>query len=252
MSEELVRLSKQGAVGVITVDNPPVNALSPGVPEGILNGVQTFNADADVKAIVLIGAGGKFIAGADIRFFGKERAKLPMRPQDALEQSEKPVVAAIAGFALGGGYEMALGCHYRVALASARVGLPEITLGLLPGGGGTQRLPRLIGPAKALDLIVAGRHVPAPEAKDARHDRRGVRRQRRPAGRSGEIRREQVADVRPIPRIRDMSDKLAEGNAGAVRGEAQGDRAPRPQPGSALYLHRCGRDGLQDRRSTRA
>ena len=164
MSEDLVRLSKQGAIGIITVDNPPVNALSPGVPEGILNGVQTFNADASVKAIVLFGAKGKFIAGADIRFFGKERAKLPMRPQDALEQSDKPVIAAIAGFALGGGYEMALGCHYRVALASAKVGLPEITLGLLPGGGGTQRLPRLIGPAKALDLIVAGRHVPAPEA----------------------------------------------------------------------------------------
>ncbi|HKK31648.1 MAG TPA: enoyl-CoA hydratase/isomerase family protein, partial [Alphaproteobacteria bacterium] len=100
MSEDLVRLSKVGAVGTITVDNPPVNALSPGVPEGILDGVQTFNADESVKAIVLIGAGGKFIAGADIRFFGKERAKLPIRPQDALEQSEKPVVAAIAGFAL--------------------------------------------------------------------------------------------------------------------------------------------------------
>ena len=97
MSEELVRLSKEGAVGVITVDNPPVNALSPGVPEGILNGVQTFNADDSVNAIVLIGAGGKFIAGADIRFFGKERAKLPMRPQVALEQSRERGVAEPAG-----------------------------------------------------------------------------------------------------------------------------------------------------------
>ncbi len=210
MSEELVRLSKEGAVGVITVDNPPVNALSPGVSEGILNGVQTFNADSSVKAIVLIGAKGKFIAGADIRFFGKERAKLPMRPQDALEQSEKPVVAAISGFALGGGYEMALGCHYRVALASARVGLPEITLGLLPGGGGTQRLPRLIGPAKALDLIVAGRHVPAPEALTL-----GMLNEVVPADADllAEAVKyaEKVADVRPIPRICDMSDKLAEG-----------------------------------------
>ena len=210
MSDNLVRLSKEGAVGVITVDNPPVNALSPGVPEGILNGVQTFNEDADVKAIVLIGANGKFIAGADIRFFGKERAKLPMRPQDALEQSEKPVVAAISGFALGGGYEMALGCHYRVALASARVGLPEITLGLLPGGGGTQRLPRLIGPAKALDLIVAGRHVPAPEALelgmldkvlDANADLQA----------EAVKFAESIADKRPIPRIREMSDKLKDG-----------------------------------------
>ncbi|MCA8930198.1 MAG: enoyl-CoA hydratase/isomerase family protein, partial [Alphaproteobacteria bacterium] len=209
MSEDLVRLSKQGAVGVITVDNPPVNALSPGVPEGILNGVQTFNADAAVKAIVLIGAGGKFIAGADIRFFGKARAKLPMRPQDALEQSGKPVVAAIAGFALGGGYEMALGCHYRVALASARVGLPEITLGLLPGGGGTQRLPRLIGPAKALDLVTSGRHVPAPEALEL-----GMINAVFPANADllaeAVTYAEGVADTRPIPRIRDMGDKLAE------------------------------------------
>jgi len=210
MSEDLVRLSKQGAVGVITVDNPPVNALSPGVPEGILNGVQTFNADDKVKAIVLIGANGKFIAGADIRFFGKERAKLAMRPQDALEQSGKPVVAAIAGFALGGGYEMALGCHYRVALASARVGLPEITLGLLPGGGGTQRLPRLIGPAKALDLVTSGRHVPAPEALEL-----GMLNEVFPADADllAEAVKyaESIADTRPIPRIRDMSDKLAEG-----------------------------------------
>mgnify|MGYP005701298299 CR=1 FL=1 len=131
-----------------------------------------------------------------------------MRPQDALEQSEKPVVAAISGFALGGGYEMSLGCHYRVALASARVGLPEITLGLLPGGGGTQRLPRLIGPAKALDLIIAGRHVPAPEALEL-----GMIDAVLPA--DADLLAEAVkyaeskADVRPIPRIRDMSDKLA-------------------------------------------
>ncbi len=210
MSEDLVRLSKQGAVGVITVDNPPVNALSPGVPEGIVAGVQQFDADASVKAIVLIGAGGKFIAGADIRFFGKKRAALPIRPQAALENSSKPVVAAIAGFALGGGYEIALACHYRLALASARVGLPEITLGLLPGGGGTQRLPRLIGPAKALDLIVAGRHVPAPEALEL-----GMLNKVLPADADllAEAVKyaESVADKRPIPRVRDMSDKLSEG-----------------------------------------
>ncbi len=210
MSQDLVRLSISGTVGVITVDNPPVNALSPGVPEGLLNGVQTFNAMDDIKAIVVIGAGGKFIAGADIRFFGKERAKLPMKPQDALEQSKKPVVAAIAGFALGGGYEMALGCHYRIALANARVGLPEVTLGLLPGGGGTQRLPRLVGPALALDLIVSGRHVPAPEALSL-----GMVHKVFPVG--SNLLAEAVhfansiADVRPIPRIRDMKDKIKAG-----------------------------------------
>ena len=205
---ELVDLSIHGAVGVITVDNPPVNALSPGVPEGILEGVEAFNADPAVKAIVLIGAKGKFIAGADIRFFGKERAKLPRRPQDALEQSDKPVVAAIAGFALGGGYEMALGCHYRVALETARVGLPEITLGLLPGGGGTQRLPRLIGPTKALDLIVAGRHVPAPEALEL-----GMVDKVLPADAdllAEAVRYAEEVAGRPIPRIRDMDEKLAE------------------------------------------
>ena len=210
MSQDLVRLSISGSVGVITVDNPPVNALSPGVPEGLLNGVQTFNSMDDIKAIVIIGAGGKFIAGADIRFFGKERAKLPMKPQDALEQSKKPVVAAIAGFALGGGYEVALGCHYRIALANARVGLPEVTLGLLPGGGGTQRLPRLVGPALALDLIVSGRHVPAPEALSL-----GMIHKVFPVG--SNLLAEAVhfansiADVRPIPRIRDMKDKIKAG-----------------------------------------
>ena len=210
MSQDLVRLSISGAVGIITVDNPPVYALSPGVPEGILNGVQVFNATDDVKAIVLIGTNGKFIAGADIRFFGKERAKLPMRPQDALEQSNKPVVAAISGFALGGGYEMALGCHYRVALSNARIGLPEVTLGLLPGGGGTQRLPRLIGPAKALDLIVSGRHVPAPEAYGL-----GMLNKIFPAG--SDLQAEAVhyansiADLRPIPRIRNMKDEVKKG-----------------------------------------
>jgi 3-hydroxyacyl-CoA dehydrogenase len=210
MSQDLVRLSISGSVGVITVDNPPVNALSPRVPEGLLNGVQTFNSMDDIKAIVIIGAGGKFIAGADIRFFGKERAKLPMKPQDALEQSKKPVVAAIAGFALGGGYEVALGCHYRIALANARVGLPEVTLGLLPGGGGTQRLPRLVGPALALDLIVSGRHVPAPEALSL-----GMIHKVFPVG--SNLLAEAVhfansiADVRPIPRIRDMKDKIKAG-----------------------------------------
>ena len=245
MSEDLVRLSKQGAIGIITVDNPPVNALSPGVPEGILNGVQTFNADASVKAIVLFGAKGKFIAGADIRFFGKERAKLPMRPQDALEQSDKPVVAAIAGFALGGGYEMALGCHYRVALASAKVGLPEITLGLLPGGGGTQRLPRLIGPAKALDLIVAGRHVPAPEALGL-----GMLNEVFPA--DADLLAEAVkyaeskADARPIPRVRDMSGKLAEGTPELFEKKRK-EIARRARNQEAPYAnHRGGGDGLQD------
>jgi 3-hydroxyacyl-CoA dehydrogenase len=208
MSEEkLVRAEIVDGIGVITVDNPPVNALSPGVPEGILEAVQAFNANDEVRAIVLIGSNGKFIAGADIRFFGKPRAKLPMRPQDALEQSDKPVVAAIAGFALGGGYEYALGCHYRIAAQSAKVGLPEITLGLLPGGGGTQRLPRLIGPAKALDLIVSGRHVPAAEAESLGMIDAVITDDADLLDAAVEFAKS-IADQRPIPRIRDMDDKL--------------------------------------------
>ncbi len=163
--KELVRFEKRGAIGIITVDNPPVNALSPGVPEGILAAVEKGNADPEIKAMILTGAGRSFIAGADIREFGKGRPRPARKTQDVLEDSEKPIVAAIHGFALGGGLEYALGCHYRVALKGTKVGLPEIALGLLPGGGGTQRLPRLVGPKIALDLITSGRHVPAEEAK---------------------------------------------------------------------------------------
>jgi 3-hydroxyacyl-CoA dehydrogenase len=164
---ELVRFEVEDGIGVITVDNPPVNALSPGVPEGILDGVAKGNKDPNVKAMVLIGAGRSFIAGADIRQFGKGAKRLGIgeRPVDVLEKSEKPIVAAIHGFALGGGLETAMACNYRIAKASTKVGLPEVLIGLLPGGAGTQRLPRLIGPKIALDMITSGRHVPAAEAK---------------------------------------------------------------------------------------
>src|ERR1700681_3504668 len=163
---ELVRFEKDGDIGVITVDNPPVNALSPGVPEGIVAAVDKGNADPAVKAMILIGAGRSFIAGADIRQFGKGPSTPPTgrRPYDVLDQSAKPVIAAIHGYALGGGLEIALACHYRVAVPSAKVGLPEVLIGILPGAGGTQRLPRLIGPKAALEMITSGRHVPAEEA----------------------------------------------------------------------------------------
>src|ERR1700723_4337308 len=159
---ELVRFGKDGHIGIIPVDNPPVNALSPGVPQGIVDALDKGNAAPSVKAMVLIGAGRSFIAGADIRQFGKSSAPPPTRRHyDVRDQSPKPVVAAIHGYALGGGLETALACHYRVAVPSAKVGLPEVLIGILPGGGGTQRLPRLIGPKLAVDLITSGRHVPA-------------------------------------------------------------------------------------------
>lgn len=165
-----VRVSKEGDVGVITVDNPPVNALSPGVPEGIVAGVGAHERDADVRAIVLIGGGKTFIAGADINEFVKmtstgKRDERGLNPTlQALEECPKPIVAAIQGVAFGGGLETAMACHYRVATASAKVGQPEVKLGLIPGAGGTQRLPRLIGIAKAAEMCALGDPISAADA----------------------------------------------------------------------------------------
>ena len=161
---ELVTLSKQNNIGIITVDNPPVNALSPGVPEGIVECVNAGNADPEIEAMVLRGAGRSFIAGADIKFLGQKKTEAGLTYRTIIDDSAKPIVAAIHGYALGGGLETALACQYRVATKDAKVGLPEVLIGVLPGGNGTQRLPRLIGPKAALEMIVTGRHVPAPEA----------------------------------------------------------------------------------------
>jgi len=162
---DVVTYNREGAVGVITVNYPPVNALSHAVRFGIKDAVKQGQADANAKALLLVCDGRTFIAGADIREFGK-----PMQEPGLadvvrfIEDSDKPVVAAIHGTALGGGLEVALGCHYRVAVASAKVGLPEVKLGLLPGAGGTQRLPRLIGAQKALEMITTGEFVGAVDA----------------------------------------------------------------------------------------
>jgi 3-hydroxyacyl-CoA dehydrogenase len=230
---ELVRFEKDGEIGIITVDNPPVNALSPGVPEGIVAAVDKGNADPGVKAMVLIGAGRSFIAGADIRQFGRGPSTPPTgrRPYDVLDDSAKPVVAAIHGYALGGGLEIALACHYRVAVPSAKVGLPEVQIGILPGAGGTQRLPRLIGPKAALEMITSGRHVPAEEAH-----RLGILDELAPEGdlKAASVAfARRVADTRPLPRIRDRNDKLAEGTPAlfeatrkSIARRARNQRAP--------------------------
>src|SRR6478752_1517561 len=166
----LVSTSVQDGVGIITINNPPVNALSPGVPEGIRAAVDRFTQDKTVRAIVLIGGGRTFIAGADIKEFGKitsgqKRDVSPIRNMlVALESCSKPVVAAIHGTAFGGGLETALVCHYRVAAPSAQVGQPEVKLGLIPGAGGTQRLPRLAGAAKAAEMCAGGQPIGAWEA----------------------------------------------------------------------------------------
>lgn len=169
---ELVNYAKQGEIGVITINNPPVNALSPGVPEGIVAGIEAAAKDPDVKAVVVIGGGRTFIAGADIREFGKvtsgEKDRIALNPTlEKIENSAKPVVMAIHGTAFGGGLETAMAGHYRVAVASAQVGQPEVKLGIIPGAGGTQRLPRLAGVAKAVEMCALGEPIDAKAALGA-------------------------------------------------------------------------------------
>jgi 3-hydroxyacyl-CoA dehydrogenase len=162
---EVVLYSKRGNIGVITVANPPVNALSQAVRAGLMECVGLGLVDTEVSALVLICEGRTFIAGADIREFGQppRDPRLPDVVQ-YIENAFKPVIAAIHGTALGGGLEVALGCHFRIAQADAKLGLPEVKLGILPGAGGTQRLPRLVGAEAALDIIVGGNPVPARKA----------------------------------------------------------------------------------------
>src|SRR5882724_795201 len=170
---ELVQFTKDGDVGIITINNPPVNALSPGVPQGIADGIAQIAADPEIKAGVLIGGGRTFIAGADIKEFGKITSGDKKRDiglneiLNAMENCPKPIVAAIHGTAFGGGLETAMGAHHRVAVASAQVGQPEVKLGIIPGAGGTQRLPRLAGVAKAVEMCAYGDPVKATVALEA-------------------------------------------------------------------------------------
>jgi 3-hydroxyacyl-CoA dehydrogenase len=166
---DLVQLTKENDIAVITINNPPVNALGPGVPEGISEALDLLAQDDGVKAVVLIGGGRTFVAGADIKEFGKMTSG---KPRGAgllplllkMEDSSKPVVVAIHGTALGGGLELAMAGHYRVAVSSAQVGQPEVKLGIIPGAAGTQRLPRLAGIAKALEMCTTGNPLKAEEA----------------------------------------------------------------------------------------
>jgi 3-hydroxyacyl-CoA dehydrogenase len=170
---DLVQLTKQNDIAVITINNPPVNALSPGVPEGISDAIDQINKDDSVKAAVLIGGGRTFVAGADIKEFGKLTSGGKPRGAGLLpillkiEDSRKPIIVAIHGTAFGGGLELAMSGHYRVAVPSAQVGQPEVKLGIIPGAGGTQRLPRLAGIVKALEMCTTGNPVPAGDALKA-------------------------------------------------------------------------------------
>jgi 3-hydroxyacyl-CoA dehydrogenase len=209
---EFVDLDRRGRIAVLTVNNPPVNALSHGVRLGLRDGLKQAVADPAVGAVVIACAGRTFIAGADITEFGKPPREPGLHEVlDLIEGSSKPVVAAIHGTALGGGLEVTLACHYRVGVRTARFGLPEVKLGLLPGAGGTQRLPRVVGPEKALQMIVTGDPIGAEEAlrsglidEIAEGDLTAA----------GVAYAEKVlAERRPLRKIRDLNEKIAAARA---------------------------------------
>ena len=201
-----------GDIAVITLNNPPVNGLGLSTRQGIADGMAKAQADTAVKAIVITGAGKAFSGGADIKEFGKPAALQEpnlLSVIGVLEASSKPVVAAIHTVAMGGGLELALGCHYRIAAPGTNIALPEVKLGLVPGAGGTQRLPRVLGVEPALNMIVSGEPVKAEmlamvpgqklfdklaaSAESVLEEAIGYARE--------------IADVRPLPLVRDMKCK---------------------------------------------
>lgn len=207
----VVSLKSHDAVGIVTIDSPPVNALSAAVRGGILDCVRQAVADPSIQAIVLTCAGRTFIAGADITEFGKPPKKPGLdEVLTAIESSPKPVIAAIHGTALGGGLEVALACHYRVADKNAKLGLPEVKLGLLPGAGGTQRLPRAVGPELAVKMIIGGAPIGAAEALQNGLIEEMVEE----ASSGGEtFARKILAEGLPARRLRDDDSKLAAARA---------------------------------------
>lgn len=225
---DLVRVSVTDRIAVIRVANPPVNALSQGVRQGLSDAIETVDTSADIDAAIIVGDGRTFIAGADISEFGKP-PQPPALPDviNRIEASMKPIVAVLHGTALGGGLEVALGAHYRVGLKGARVGLPEVTLGILPGAGGTQRMPRLVGVDAALDMITSGRHVPIAEAEklgivDAVSDEAD------PEAAGLAFAAKILADNRGVRRIRDM-DPPAKDDAVLADWRAKVTKAARGQ-----------------------
>jgi 3-hydroxyacyl-CoA dehydrogenase len=209
-------LSVADGIAILSLNSPPVNALSHALSDGIVRSMQHAIADPAVQAVVLICEGRTFIAGADITEFGKP----PQAPslhdvEDSIENSPKPVIAAIHGTALGGGLEVALCCHYRVAVPSAKCGLPEVHLGLLPGAGGTQRLPRIVGPEQALEMVTSGKHIDAKSAHaagliDELVPEDGLR------ASAIAFASKVIAEKRPLKKVRELSEKVA-----AARGKPE-------------------------------
>ena len=233
----LVRVTAQNDVAVITIDNPPVNALSPGVPEGIWAAIDEMNGNPAIKAAVVIGAGRTFVAGADIKEFGKmtsgtspRRSLLPLLLH--IEDSSKPVVMAIHGNAFGGGLELAMAGHYRVALPTAQVGQPEVKLGIIPGAGGTQRLPRLVSVAKAVEMCAEGKPISAREAASLGLIDRLI---------EGDLLKGAVAFAReiagkPAPKTRERTEKLGTATENTAIFVAARDAAGKKQRGMKAPL----------------
>ena len=211
---EVTKLDINDNVAILTLNSPPVNALSADVREGLDKGIKEAIANSNVEAIVLICDGRTFIAGADISEFGKEpKGPSLFEVQEELESSPKPIIAAIHGTALGGGLEVALTCHYRIAVPSAKCGLPEVSLGLLPGAGGTQRLPRLVGVEQALKMVTSGTHLSADKClKSGLIDK--LANEDRLLEDSISFAKEIVSENKPLKKVRDIDEKViaARGN----------------------------------------
>jgi len=204
----VTQLRTDGRVAIVSINFPPVNALSAAVRDGIHGAMQAAQQNPAIDAIVLICEGSTFIAGADITEFGKPPSGASLgEVQRIIEESPKPVVAAIHGTALGGGLEVALVCHWRMAVPSARLGLPEVNIGLLPGAGGTQRLPRIVGVEKALEMMTSGNHVKAAEALES-----GLVDELAPEGdlqaAAVAFAQRVVAEKRPLRKVREQNDKV--------------------------------------------
>lgn len=233
-----VEFERQGDVAIVTINNPPVNALSPGVPEGIGQAIEQINSDDSITAVVLMGAGRTFVSGADIREFAKIRSgearATTIFPDllNRIENSRKPVIMAIHGNALGGGLELAMAGHYRVAAKDAQFGQPEVKLGLIPGAHGTQRLPRLAGVAKAVAMCVEGNTISAAEALKFGIVDRLL---------DGELLAgavtfaREVAD-KPVPKTRDRNEKLGSSTSNSAVFAAARETARKKQRGMVAPL----------------
>jgi len=237
VSNSLVEVSRDGESAVITVNNPPVNALNAVVREGIAEAIESIANDHQVKAAVLIGAGKTFVAGADIKEFGKitsgqQRGQGFLGQLLKMEDSLKPIVAAIHGTAFGGGLELAMAAHYRVAHPKAQVGQPEVNLGIIPGAGGTQRLPRLAGVQKAVEMCAEGRPIKAEEAKrygivDRLIDGELV---------AGAVEFAREIAAKPAPKTRERNEKLGSAEPNAPLFAAARENARRKQRGMMAPL----------------